>query len=234
MQLLQQQTLALVTITSSLQLDDFTYTEGKISRRHDEAAADFSRAVKDAYQAAEAHNGMCWCLLTNDRLPTSTVIGSHLFKWEWRHHCHVVGLADINDVGNGLPLWKPIEWAFDTSRLCIIYDKRIDRFIAHVLDPSIMNTRLADIGRVKMGRGWVSPHHSLGRLTYRDVHLQPLIFAPNSLQQPIKHVLNFQARRARKYAILHWGQDATWDFEDFFTEGLDLSDKLKHWFSSMK
>ena len=105
----QNKTLALVTINNSFQLDIFQYTEGKISPKSNPAAKAFSNRVKAAYRALDG--GLCWCLLTNDRLPTSTVIGAHLFKWEWHKHMHVFGVSDISDVRNGLPLWKPIEWA---------------------------------------------------------------------------------------------------------------------------
>lgn len=130
--------LSLVTITSSLQLDDLTYTEGKISHQNDPAAATFGRDVKKAYQAHGSRRDLCWCLLRNAELPASSVIGAHLFKWHWHERMHVLGLSDINDMGNGLPLWKPIEWAYDTSRLCFVYDKSRDELVAHVLDNSIL------------------------------------------------------------------------------------------------
>lgn len=63
-----------------------------------------------------AEGQYCWCLLTNAKLPYSTVIGAHLFKHKWSQQVHILEIDDINDLRNGLPLWKPIEWAFDTSR----------------------------------------------------------------------------------------------------------------------
>ena len=130
--------LALVEVISSLQLDEFLYTEGKISRKNDPAAAAFRNNVELNYHAL-ASPATCWCLLTNDILPSATVVAGHLFKREWHNHIHVLGLTDINDVRNGLPLWKPLKWAFDTSRLCFIYNEELDQFIAHILDPNIMS-----------------------------------------------------------------------------------------------
>ncbi len=72
-------------------------------------------------------------MLTGLSLPASTVIASNLYKSEWKEYAEVdLGLADIDDVGNGLLLWKPIEHAFDTSALCFIYDKDKDWY-AHML-----------------------------------------------------------------------------------------------------
>ena len=122
-----------------------------------------------------------WCLLTNDVLPDRTVIGGHLFKEEWHQHAHRLGLAEVNDACNGLPLWKPLHWAFNTSRLCFIYSTEQQQFIAHVLDPCIMSTRLADKGSALMGPSWRTPPAYLQGLTFKDVHLSPLVFAPKSV-----------------------------------------------------
>lgn len=60
--------------------------------------------------------GECWCLLIDAKLPAFTVVGAHLFKHEWSEYAQLLGMKDIDELGNGLPLWKPVEWAFDTSR----------------------------------------------------------------------------------------------------------------------
>ena len=39
-----------------------------------------------------------------------------------------INLLDIDDPGNGLLLWKPIEHAFDTSALSFIYHEATDRY----------------------------------------------------------------------------------------------------------
>ena len=60
----QEKVLSLLEVISSLQLDEFMYTEGKISRKSDPAAAAFSSNIKSSYHALASH-GMCWCLLTD-------------------------------------------------------------------------------------------------------------------------------------------------------------------------
>ena len=102
--------LILTEMNNKLHTDSFLYTEGKISQR----SGHFGEKVKKVYKAQAGPN--CWCLLTNDVLPKQTVIGAHLFKHEWKERTDIIGIDDIDDTRNGLPLWRPIEWAFDTSR----------------------------------------------------------------------------------------------------------------------
>jgi len=221
----------LLEVHGVLQMDKFMYTEGKITRKTDPGAQLFCRHVKTRYGALQGSK--CWCLLTNAALPSSTVIGSHLFKWEWSEHVHLLGFEDVNDVRNGLPLWKPLEWAFDTSRLCFTFDKNSEKFIAKIMDPSILTKKLVDIGQEKMGSDWKSPPYPLQKLTFQDIDNRPLEFEPGRPLRPYKRVLNFQARQARTYAIRRGWQPASWDFEDYLTEGMDLTEKLKIWYNSM-
>ena len=123
-------------------------------------------------------------------------------------------------------------WHF-CSRLCFLYDKETDDFVATVLDPGILDLKLVDQGKRLMGSKWKHPELSLHSLTYRDLDGRKLQFAPGNLHRPYKRALNFQARQARKYALRQRWKPVSWDFEDFFTEGLDVSQKLEKWFSSL-
>lgn len=209
--------MRLLQLNNDITMDRFMYTEGKVTCKNDPGAKRFSRRFKVAYDALD--HGQCWCLLTNDKLPSSTVIASHLFKWEWAECVHLLGLEDVNDTRNGLPLWKPLEWAFDSSRLCFTYNKDSDQFIANVLGPNILTRKMSDVGPHKMGAEWVEPPNRLKHLTFQHIDQQPLKFAPSSLQRPFRRVLNFQARQARKFAIRHNWKPLSWDFEDYHTEG---------------
>ena len=102
--------LIVTEMNSSHQMDQFLFTEGKISRR----SGHFSSKLKRAYGAKEGDE--CWCLLMDCLLPDITVTAAHLFKHQWKEHVHVIGINNIDDTGNGLPLWKPVKWAYDTSR----------------------------------------------------------------------------------------------------------------------
>lgn len=58
----------------------------------------------------------------------------------------MIGLEDINELRNGLLLSKPLEWAFDNSKLSIIPDTTFvpPTYMAVVVDADIMDTRLLD------------------------------------------------------------------------------------------
>ena len=123
--------------------------------RNDKDAKLFNKNDKIAYGALE--HGQFWCLLTNDKLLTSTFIGAHLFEWEWTDDAYLLGVQDINDTRNGLPLWKPLEWAYDSSRLCFMYNKATSQSIANILDPSILPVEMSHSERNEMGAEWVEP-----------------------------------------------------------------------------
>lgn len=65
----------LLQVQSELQLDRFMYTEGKVTCKTDDGAQLFSRSIKTQYGALRGSN--CWCLLTVDILPSSTVMAAH-------------------------------------------------------------------------------------------------------------------------------------------------------------
>ena len=101
------------------------------------------------------------------------------------------------------------------------------------MDPSILTKKLVDIGQEKMGSDWKSPPYPLQKLTFQDIDNRPLEFDPGRPLRPYKSVLNFLARQARTYVIRRGWQPASWDFEEYLTEGMDLSEKLKIWYNSM-
>jgi hypothetical protein len=115
-------------------------------------------------------------------------------------------------------------------RLVFIYNKKTEEFVANVLDPGILDLKLVEEGKRLMKHAWKDPDSSLRSLTFKDLDGRSLQFDPHSLHRPFKRALNFQARRAREYALRHGWRPASWDFEDFFTEGLDVSEKLEIWF----
>ena len=101
--------------------------------------------------------------------------------------------------------------------------------MAHILDPGIRDVKLAKKGEELMGKAWKDPKPSLQSLTFQSLDGHSLQFAPDSLHRPFRRALNFQARQARRYAIQLGWKPASWDFEDFFTEGMDILEKLKLW-----
>ena len=101
------------------------------------------------------------------------------------------------------------------------------------MDPSFLTKKLVDIGQEKMGTDWKWPPFPLKSLTFQDIDSRAREFDPGRPLRPYKRVLNFQARQARMYAIQRGWQPASWDFEDYLTEGMDLYEKPKIWYNSM-
>lgn len=86
-------------------------------------------------------------MVTNEYYHPQLVIASHL----WPNKQHGVGLDKFNltindtyNARNGILMLKDIEKAFDTKRLCFIYDPFQKKFIVRVLDPDIINTVISN------------------------------------------------------------------------------------------
>jgi hypothetical protein len=52
--------------------------------------------------------------------------------------------GEINNFMNGLLLFKPMAWAFDTSRLCFTWDQGWGHYVPHLLDHNLKDTTLMD------------------------------------------------------------------------------------------
>lgn len=61
------------------------------------------------------------CMITGEVLSIDVVVAGHLFKRAFEDYADdLVGLKDIDDVKNGMLMYKPIEQAFDTSIISLI------------------------------------------------------------------------------------------------------------------
>ena len=98
-----------------------TYGRSKITKQHD---PDFHRNVLTAYgyskEEISGRSETVHCLILNLPVPESTLIAGHIFKHEWAYVSQIVLGVDIDDPRNGLPLFKPLQDAFDTLRLVIL------------------------------------------------------------------------------------------------------------------
>lgn len=90
-----------------------------------------------------SHASLARCMVLGLELSKSNVTGAHIFKYEWREFSsEIMGFDDIDDVRNGLLLYKPLEWAFDTSRMVILWDVVAQSFVTHILDKDILDVYL--------------------------------------------------------------------------------------------
>ncbi|KAE8994111.1 hypothetical protein PF010_g10397 [Phytophthora fragariae] len=189
--------------------------------------------------------GRLRCMLLNAVFPSKLVAAFHLF---FRNKPEIIkkimGFDDVDDVRNGLLLFKPLMYVFDRNRVSFIYYKDSDQFRLKVLDKSLLGERLFEklsskqreilLGRNKLpqnwedGGEWVVPGTGFSiQTTFGDVDGQALLFGP-TLQRPYRRCLCLQAVAARKVAVeVEWSQPDEDKFEDFREEGMSLTEKMR-------
>ncbi len=157
------------------------------------------------------------CQILHIDLPKFIVIGAHLFKREWGP-IMAKALLKINQVDNprnGLLLFAPIAKAFDRSRLCFLKSQNSDDFYLHLLDPSLRDVALFDsclpfinkkecefYGKsVDEVKAMLEEKLKINKrsITFRDLEGRSILCRGETT--PYKRCLDFQASRARDYAI---------------------------------
>jgi len=210
--------------------DKFDWTEARYT--HCRSRSFVSNVLRFYNARANCAPGERWCLVLGQKLYNVTV--SHLFKYQWHDDIDVVGLQDIDDVRNGLPMFKPIEWAFDSSRLCFYIPDGEQKLTVKLLDKSIAGLRLYEKGEKLCGAQW-SPHQprNLSNMTFQQLDGRHLTFDSSdlfALNRPCKRILCLHAKAARRHAIRKGLlMEGEWLFSDFSSEGLSASEKICAW-----
>jgi len=89
------------------------------------------------------------CMMTNQLFTQKDVTAAHLIGYSMRHYAPMLlGMKDLDSPRNGLLLLKPLEDAFDDSRICFSYDKLMDSFILHILDAEYLDKKVGDSKRL--------------------------------------------------------------------------------------
>ncbi|KAG3027331.1 hypothetical protein PC121_g24627 [Phytophthora cactorum] len=193
---------------------------------------------------------MLLCMVMNVALPSSVVIASHIFRREHDHlKGHFVQIADIDDVSNGLLLFKPIESAFDDLDISFLVDKR-DQFTlkmfnsdikAHLLVDRLTQQQWDELGCGSLPRHWrtsTSPIYAPNApqfnvlTTFGKLDGKTLRFPSGSTLRPFRRCLYHQAQFARTRAITQGWVPDEYNFDDFSSEGFALEEKMKLLFSS--
>jgi hypothetical protein len=203
-----------------------------------------STKFKEALLTADGRNPTterARCYLLDMELPRHLVIGAHLFKREWSDVAKMLlDIDSVDDARNGLLLYKPLEWAFDTGRLMVVAAS--GEFVVRLLDPAIREVALHDKATQLLHKSEVEQAKLLGTLT-RDYPLpkerstfgalhdtRARLVLPCGLR-PWRRCLCFHAHVVRQQAVrLQW--IATKDeapFEDFWSEGSDVMEHVRHW-----
>jgi hypothetical protein len=153
-------------------------------------------------------------------LPKSNVIGAHIFKHAWAAHSEsVLAFDDINDPRNGLFMYKPLEWAFDTSRMVILWDAAAGAFVARILDRSICDGLLDEKAKDLLSDRY-RPAVNIGAMRFGDVDGRQLALPPGF--SPFRRCIMFHALCARRRAETEgWIQPGSLVFEDFWSDAAE-------------
>lgn len=199
----------------------------------------FKDELCDFYGCYSRKKSCVRCMLLDVAFPNSLVIASHLFRRSNENVSLVMmQISDIDDVRNGLLLFKPLEHAFDHFQISFIRDDT-DTFCLKLFDPSIRDTPLIDLKdrhdnkvlsteQTELLLGKISsrkkPCRFNVRTTFGDVEGRALTFT--GLGRPYNRCLNLQARVARMIALKKDRIDASYDFKDFWSD-VSLDDKME-------
>ncbi|GMF35887.1 unnamed protein product [Phytophthora lilii] len=170
------------------------------------------------------------CMLLDVAFPRSLVIAAHLFRRNNEYlSLAMMQISDIDDEKNGLLLFKPLKYALDHFQISFIRDDS-GVFRLKLFNPSIRDTRIIDL-KDRKGNDVLTTEQTGVLLdtfdvatTFGNLDGKPLVFT--GLERPFYRCLNLQARVARMIALKKNRIDASYDFEDFWTE-VSLDDKTE-------
>jgi len=160
------------------------------------------RASLVVYYALEQEK----CMLTG---MSGRLKAAHIWPWAQSKHPSLLKLrisqTDIDSPRNGLLLLASIEMAFDKKDLCFLYNPFNRRFVARVLNPTLMTQQ-----------------YVAGGDTFGDLDNEASLTLPEG-RLPFRRLLNTHARAAYRNAYLAgWiTMDMLKEFEDY----ANLSDK---------
>jgi hypothetical protein len=199
------------------QILDFKSVTRKSERS--EKRVKFKKELKRAY--GDVHNGNLFDMATGTYLPCDDVCASHIFQHRWGKFLPIfTKLENINDVHNGLFLYKPVEVAFDDAQISIRAKNGKIRF--HLLDEDIRHVtllnRAVELRRnAKVDKELQEEELLLGSLTFGDLDGQELHFPPGMTIRPSKRLLAI-------YAYASWREAKKKGYTSASTPDVSISD----------
>ena len=218
---------------------------------------DFKKNLKDTYlcHGGKKNKGKTRCMLLDCYLPSAIVTAAHIFRKSNEHIAdYLLQIGNIDNVKNGLVLFKPLKRAFDKFQIGFVYNDSDDTYRMKIFnnEPLFRNFLLIDfispsivLNHMKLDltalpANWrcstspiLAPGTNYNLLTkFADLEGQCLSF--KNLNRPYKRCLNFQARIAYTEAMTN-GTMAPSDyvFNDYWSEGLTVEEKIGLYFTSM-
>ena len=218
---------------------------------------DFKKNLKDAYlcHGGKKNKGKTRCMLLNCYLPSAIVTAAHIFRRSNEHIAqYLLGIENIDDVKNGLLLFKPLEKAFDKFQIGFVYNDSDDTFSMKIFNnnPVFRNLLLIDfippsvvlndmkLDLTALPTDWryskipvLAPGTNYNLLTkFSDLEGTCLSF--KNLNRPYKRCLNLQGRIAHTEAIKNDTMEPpNYVFKDYWSEGLTFNEKMGPYFRSL-
>ncbi|KAK1945308.1 hypothetical protein P3T76_003841 [Phytophthora citrophthora] len=163
-------------VVATSRLLEFTFLN--VSSTTPSQAQTMKEKLVEAYKCdcrEENENGesMLLCIVMDIALPSSVVIGSHIFRracaplQDW-----IVGIDNVDYTRNGLLLFKPIKSSMDNLDIAFL-DNQYDQFTLKVFNPSIKAGLLVDwltdeqweaLGLDSLPTGWKNSERPLSAL----------------------------------------------------------------------
>jgi hypothetical protein len=186
---------------------------------------EFKTLLEAEYQQPDQED--LFDMATGHYLPCDLVVASHIFLYKWRNRMlRHTDFRDINDVRNGLLLYKPVEWAFNRAKMCIEVDE-MGRMTFRLLDYDLYNVKLIELRSKRRTFGTTNvqttfgdldkqevrfPEHSVTRLSHQLLGLHAIAAwveaqsnTPNSeIIVPECNVLDMETTTSFNRLILAW------------------------------
>ena len=194
---------------------------------------EFKKKMLEFY-AVKSNANNVRCVLLNKFLPSSIVIAAHLFpKKKGKFLKPILGLSEINNVKNGLPLFKAIEHAYDRWKVILVANG--GRIKMQILDPKLKDTTFCDyMSEFAKDRVQYLPGH-LKQETFGAYDQKDLVFTND--ERPYKRCLNFHAVVAQQFALREgWIDYVVVERKDLDWSAEELSlgtESVKNWLESI-
>ena len=193
------------------------------------------------YYLCSSEKAKMRCMLLDIHFPKSVVIASHLLSRSMDCFKKFFAIEDIDDMRNGLLLFRPLEYHFDhynlsfvpyndgTVRLKVFNKEILDRFLVDDLTVEQQATLFGG----PLPKDWkntsfpvYAPGSSFNILTkYGDLDGKELVFL--NFERPFNRCLTFQAKLAKEQAIANgWIAEGDDEFEEVWSN--EVPETIKH------
>jgi hypothetical protein len=155
-------------------------------RSNNLAAMKFKDAVKSAYDQRPPLKQPSWFDMATGR-HFRHIEASHIFQYRWRKYMR--NFSSIEDINNGLRLYKPVHWAFNRAKLCI--EIKGGDFKFRLLDPSLKTIKLTHKADEIHERARNDDEDF--STTFGDLDGKRVFFPPACSMRPSKRLLSLHA-----------------------------------------